>query len=65
MPGRTDECEQLRDALAAVKARLHSAPVRATLGEDAVEVEIERTDEADIYTDIARIERALREAGCI
>jgi len=64
MSKQTDECQQLRKALAAAKARLHSAPVRATLGEETVEIEVESTDDAPIYEDIARIEQALREAGC-
>jgi hypothetical protein len=63
---RTDNCEELRKALAAAKARLHEAPMRSTLDLEAGDIEVAmHIDERDaLNAEIDRIEQALHQNGC-
>lgn len=56
-------CRDLRHALDAAKARLHAAPLRATAGESSTGLEAH--DDDAIYAEIARLEVALHENGCL
>ena len=61
----SQECKDLRAALSRTKSLLHSGPVKATMGDGATDIGERGVDERpQLEAEIARLEEALREAGC-
>lgn len=61
-----DNCRELRNALAAAKARLHTAPVRSTIDIEAGEIDVAMhlQDRDTVNAEIDRLEQALHQNGC-
>jgi len=59
------DCKELRAALQRAKSLLHTGPVKATMGDGATVMGERGVEERpQIEAEIARLETALREAGC-